>query len=61
MAGIVSRIPFPVSGRTAAAASSFGLAGVQYHFALGGLPFLSAIDDNHKMTRAGADHVAPPS
>jgi hypothetical protein len=51
---IVSRIPFPVSGRTVAASSSFALDGVQYHFALGGMPFLSAINDERKMTRAGA-------
>ncbi|MFF6988349.1 hypothetical protein [Streptomyces sp. NPDC010273] len=55
MAGVVSRIPFPLSGRTIAAASSFAQSGVQYHFALGGLPFLSAINDTNKMTRAGAE------
>lgn len=54
MAGIVSRLPLPFSGRTAAASSSFALAGVQYHWALGGLPFLSAINDERKMMRAGA-------
>ncbi|MBA2951444.1 hypothetical protein [Streptomyces himalayensis] len=54
MADIVSRIPFPLSGRTATAASSFALDGVQYHFALGGMPWLSAINDERKMTRAGA-------
>ena len=51
---IVSRIPFALSGRTAASASSFALTGVQYHFALGGMPWLSAINDDRKMTRAGA-------
>lgn len=55
MAGIVSRIPFPLSGRTVAASSSYAQSGVQYHFALGGLPFLSAISDQNKMTRAGAE------
>lgn len=55
MAGIVARIPFPLSGRTVTAASSFALSGVQYQFALGGLPFLSAISDANKMTRAGAE------
>lgn len=54
MADIVSRIPFALSGRTVAAASSFALAGVQYHFAVGGMPFLTAINDERKMTRAGA-------
>lgn len=54
MADIVSRIPFPVSGRTVAAASSFALEGVQYHFAIGGMPFLNGISDERRMTRAGA-------
>src|SRR5882762_5707714 len=55
MAGIVSRLPAPFSGRTVAAASSFALEGVQYAFALGGMPWLSAIDDEHPMTRSGAE------
>lgn len=55
MAGIVARLPFPLSGRTVAAASTFALTGVQYQWALGGLPFLSAISDDRKMTRAGAE------
>jgi hypothetical protein len=54
MAGIVSRLPFPLSGRTAAASSSFALDGVQYAFAIGGMPFLSGISDERVMTRAGA-------
>lgn len=54
MADVVSRIPFPVSGRTDAASATFGLSGVQYHFALAGMPWLSAISDERKMTRAGA-------
>jgi len=54
MAGIVSRIPFALSGRTTAAATTFGLDGVQYHFALGGMPWLSAINDERRMTRSGA-------
>lgn len=51
---IVARIPFPLSGRTSAAASSFALEGIQYQWALGGMPWLSAISDERKMTRAGA-------
>lgn len=51
---IVTRIPFPLSGRTVSAASTFALDGVQYHFALGGMPWLSAINDERKMLRAGA-------
>jgi hypothetical protein len=54
VADIVSRIPFALSGRTATAASSFALTGVQYHFAVGGMAFLSAISDERRMTRAGA-------
>jgi hypothetical protein len=54
MAGIVSRFAFPFSGRAAAASSSFALDGVQYHYALGGMPWLSAVNDERKMTRAGA-------
>ncbi|MEW2498379.1 hypothetical protein AB0942_33330 [Streptomyces nodosus] len=54
MAGIVRRLPAPLTGRTAGAASHFGLSGVQYHFAVGGMPFLSAITNEQKMTRAGA-------
>ncbi|MFF4019988.1 hypothetical protein [Streptomyces sp. NPDC001843] len=54
MAGIVSRLPFPLSGRTATASTSFALAGVQYAYAIGGMPWLSAISDDRVMTRAGA-------
>jgi hypothetical protein len=54
MAGIVSRLPFPLSGRTATASSSYALSGVQYQFALAGMPFLSAISDDRPMTRSGA-------
>jgi hypothetical protein len=55
MAGIVDRLPFPLSGRTAAASSSFALDGVQYAYAIGGMPWLSAISDERVMTRAGAE------
>jgi hypothetical protein len=54
MADVVSRIPFALSGRTAASASSYALDGVQYHWALGGMPWLSAISDERKMMRSGA-------
>jgi hypothetical protein len=54
VADIVSRVPFALSGRTAAASSSFALDGVQYHWALGGMPWLSAITDERKMMRSGA-------
>ncbi|MEU3522322.1 hypothetical protein AB0E62_00340 [Streptomyces sp. NPDC038707] len=54
MAGIVSRLPFPFSGRTSAASASYALDGVQYAYAIGGMPWLSAISDDRAMTRAGA-------
>ena len=55
MAGIVSRLPFPLSGRTATASSSYALADVAYDYAIGGMPWLSAISDDRPMTRAGAE------
>lgn len=54
MAGIVTSIPFPLSGRTSTASASFALDGVQYAYAVGGMPFLSAISDDRPMTRTGA-------
>lgn len=49
---IVSRIPLALSGRTSSAASaSYSLADLAYDFALGGLPFLSAISDDRPYTR----------
>lgn len=54
MAGIVSRLPFAFSGRTSSASTSFALSGVQYAYAIGGMPWLSAISDDRTMTRAGA-------
>lgn len=54
MAGIVARLPFPLSGRTVSASTSYGLADVAYSYAIGGLPFLSAINDERPMTRTGA-------
>lgn len=55
MAGLVARLPFPFSGRTTAASASFALSGIQYDFAIGGMPFLTAIDDEHPLTIAGAE------
>ncbi|MGV9850416.1 hypothetical protein ACWDWU_16850 [Streptomyces sp. NPDC003442] len=55
MAGIVSRLPFPLSGRTASASASYALADVAYDYAIGGMPWLSAINDDRPMTRAGAE------
>lgn len=55
MAGIVSRLPFALSGRTVTASASYAMAGVQYAYAIGGMPFLSAITDERALTRAGAE------
>lgn len=54
MAGIVARLPFPLSGRTVEASASFALDGAQYHYAIAGEPWLTAISDERKMMRAGA-------
>lgn len=54
MAGIVSRLPFSFSERSAEASASYALEGVQYAYALGGMPWLTAISDERPMTRAGA-------
>ncbi|OEJ24298.1 hypothetical protein AS594_07145 [Streptomyces agglomeratus] len=53
MAGIVARLPFPLSGRSSSA-STYGLTDVAYSYAIGGMPFLSAINDERPMTRSGA-------
>jgi hypothetical protein len=53
MAQIVTRLPMALTERTAAAgAATYGLADVVYQFAIGGMPFLSAISDDRPMTRA---------
>lgn len=54
MAGIISRLPFSLSGRTSQESATFALTGVAYDYSLGGLPFLSAINDSNAMTRTGA-------
>lgn len=51
MAGIVSRLPFPFSGRTSAASASYSLSDIAYDVAIGGIPFVTKIDDDHPMTR----------
>jgi hypothetical protein len=51
---VVSRLPLGIGRTAASASSSYALAGVQYAFALGGMPWLSAISDDRPMTRAGA-------
>ncbi|MEW1547521.1 hypothetical protein [Streptomyces tsukubensis] len=54
MAGLVSRLPAPLSGRTTQASASFALDGIRYDYALGGQPWLTAISDERKMLWAGA-------
>lgn len=56
MADIVTRIPYPLSGRPAnAGAASYALDGVRYDYAIGGQPWLSAINDNQSLTIGLAD------
>lgn len=53
---VVSRIPNALSGRPATAgAASYAPDGVRYDYALGGQPWLAAIDDNHALTIGLAD------
>jgi len=47
VAGVVSRLPMTISGRTATpGAETYALEGTRYDFALGGMPFMSAISDD---------------
>jgi hypothetical protein len=47
---IVSRIPLPLNSRPATAgAATYALSGIKYDYAIGGLPFLSAIGDERPM------------
>jgi hypothetical protein len=43
MAGVVSRLPFTLSGREGANTSPFLVTGLAYDFAVGALPFLSGV------------------
>jgi hypothetical protein len=50
---IVSAIPAPLSGRPASSGSaSYALSGVRYDYAIGGLPFQSAITDDKPLSVA---------
>ena len=51
---VVSRLPLGIGRTAASASSSYALAGVQYAYALGGMPWLPFISDERPMTRAGA-------
>lgn len=49
---IVSAIPAPLSGRPASSgAASFALSGIKYDYAIGGLAFQSAINNDNEMSR----------
>jgi hypothetical protein len=51
MAGVVSRLPMLITGRAAAAGmGTYGLTDAPYNFALGGMPFMSAISDDRSYT-----------
>jgi len=54
MTGIVSRLPFPLSGRSDSAAATYTLSGVAYDVAIAGMPWLIKADDQNPLTRAGA-------
>lgn len=52
MAGIVSRIPFPLSGRVAPASATAVNTGIQFSYAIAGMSFLAAFDDQHPYVRS---------
>lgn len=54
MAGMLRTLPFRFSGRTEGAVSTFAQEGVRYDYALGGDPYLSAINNSRIMKRSGA-------
>jgi hypothetical protein len=55
MAELPARIPFPLSGRTGAASANYTRDGIAYDVALGGLPFLMAINPDRPLTRQMAE------
>lgn len=52
MAGIVSRLPFPLSGRTAAQSAQAVITDIAYDYAIAGQLWLSASSDQNPMTRS---------
>jgi hypothetical protein len=52
VAGIVSRLPFPLSGRTVSQSAQAVITDVAYDFAIAGQLFLSASSDQNPMTRS---------
>lgn len=51
MAGIVQRLPFPITGRVAPSSATWTNTDIQYDYAIGGLPWLSGADDQHPVLR----------
>lgn len=54
MAGIVSRLPAPLSGRVSPSSAVAVNGDIAYTFAIAGMQFLAGIDDNHPYTRGMA-------
>lgn len=52
MAGLVARLPFPFSGRVNPSSATWQNMGVLYDYAIGGMPFLAGIDEQHPMIRS---------
>src|SRR5437899_1048561 len=52
MNDIVTRLPFPLSGRVAPASATAVNNAVQYDYAVGGMSFLSAVDEQHPFLRS---------
>lgn len=52
MGGIVARLPFPFSGRVNPSSATWQNMGVLYDYAIGGMPFLAGIDEQHPMIRS---------
>lgn len=52
MAGIVARLAFPLSGRTAESSALVSNGEVQFDYGVGGMAFLSAADEQHPMLRS---------
>lgn len=51
MAGVIARLPFPLSGRSGIGSATYELKDLRYDYAIGGLPFLSGAGAERPMTR----------
>lgn len=52
MGGIIAGLPFPFSGRVNPSSATWQNMGVLYDYAIGGMPFLAGIDEQHPMIRS---------